>query len=254
MKKFRLIFVWMIIFPGLMCAQHYLTGGVGFSLSFLESEDLKNFTSTYNQVNEPGLEKYLNGLTGDAAGLAFAFGFRYISKWTISFEIGRDEIIKKDAARFGIGEERHLTLKLQSNTVTLGVGRTFGKMFLQGVATYHFARRVTLKSSYTRLSGEPPKKSLTGTYRSSDNTSTDLGVEIGVLRKPFILVGKISYPLHTGGRKDYLRSFDTIKIENQTDLFPGDFWEYVDQTHYRGVGSDIDGLKVMITLLLSFSI
>ena len=67
-------------------------------------------------------------------------------------------------------------------------------------------------------------------------------------------MGKISYPIYTGGSDDRLIDNTPAKVSDNLQKFPDDYWAYIAQESYDGIPSNIDGLKFLITLSYAFRI
>ena len=116
-----------------------------------------------------------------------------------------------------------------------------------------FNRKLTIESNYYGQASDR-KSSLSGIYKGNAPLATDLGIAIGVFREPVFLIGKITYPLHTGGKSNILQDRSIKKIADGWIYFPDDFVQYVEGEPYKGVASDIDGLKIMVTLAIGIPI
>ncbi|MBL7074426.1 hypothetical protein ISS37_04205 [candidate division KSB1 bacterium] len=249
MKKILIMFFILMVFKSQLWAQHYITLGLGFSGAFFDSEDLDRFKETYNSVNSPYLANYMRGI-GGAMGLRWEIGYRYIGRLGTAVLIGMQNYKSNDAAQYQNGEVRNLELKMNSMYVESEIGHTRKNFFVNGVLTLFFDRKLTLKSKYSGPTSEAVKNPLNGTYNSDTSISTDMGIAIGIIKEPIILTGKITYPLFTGGGSNILQDKRVEKIENGTDIFPNDYEDYCFDKTYDGVASDIDGLKILVTIAL----
>lgn len=105
----------------------------------------------------------------------------------------------------------------------------------------------------TIYNGAAPR-SLTGKYRSETGFSSDIGISFGVQKKPFFLIGKITYPFYTSGSDDRLIDNNPGKVTDNLHKYPDDYRAYVAGERYDGVATDIDGMKFLITLSYAFQI
>lgn len=250
MKKILLIFFVLLFCNSPLRAQHYFTLGIGFSGAFLKSDDLNRFKDTYNLVNNPYLSKYMRGIDG-AVGLRWEVGYRYMGGLSTAVLVALQNYTSKDAATYQNGETRNLELEMNSMVVEWEIGHTHNNLFISGVFTLFFNRKLILESEY---SGSLEKDPLSGTYISDATISTDLGIAIGIIRRQIILTGKITYPLFTGGSSNVLQDKRLEKIANGTDIFPADYADYCFEKNYKGVKSNIDGLKILVTVVFAIPI
>ena len=95
---------------------------------------------------------------------------------------------------------------------------------------------------------------LNGTYHSKTSVSADVGIAIGVVKEPFLLTGKLMYPVFTGGRSNVLQDKTAEKIATGTDVFPSDYVAYCFDKNYDGMASNIDGFKILVTLAVAIPI
>jgi len=244
MKTAVLIFIILAIYKLPLLAQHYFTLGIGFSGAVLKSDDLNRFKDTYNLVNSPSLAKYMRGIDG-AVGLRWEVGYRYMGRLGIAVLAGLQNYISKDAATYQNGETRSLELDMNSLFVEWELGHTRNQFFINGVITLFLNRKLILESKYSDTTKKEP---LSGVYSSDATISTDLGIAIGIIRRQIILSGKITYPIFTGGKSSVLRDKRLEKIADGIDIFPADYADYCFEKTYDGVASDIDGLKVLVTI------
>jgi hypothetical protein len=247
MKKAVLIFIILASYESPSWAQHYFTFGVGFSGAFFKSRDLDRFKDTYNLVNSSSLAKYMRGIDG-AVGLRWEVGYRYMGGLSTAVLVGLQNYTSKDAATYQNGETRNLQLEMNSMVVEWEIGHTHNNLFISGVFTLFFNRKLILESEYSGLLEKDP---LSGTYISDATISTDLGIAIGIIRRQIILSGKITYPIFTGGKSSVLKDKRLEKIADGIDIFPADYADYCFGKTYDGVASDIDGLKVLVTVALA---
>ncbi len=235
-------------------AQHYVTLGGGFSLSFYDSDDLDHFKETYNLVNSPNLASLMMGI-GGGEGLRGEIGYRHLGRLGAAVLIGWQRFSRSDLAEFNNGEVRRIELKLSSLYLEYEFGHTLENfLFVNGVVTVFLNRKFTLESIYSVPMGEVPKKRLSGTYKSDPSLSTDLGIAVGIFKKPLFLIGKITYPLFTGGSSNVLQDRSSEKIADGTNIFPRDYVDFLNEPTYEGVTSDIDGLKISLTLAFAITL
>lgn len=233
-----------MVFKSQLWAQHYITLGLGFSGAFYDSEDLSRFKGTYNSVNNPYLAKYMQGI-GRAVGFRWEFGYRHIDRIGTAVLIGMQNYTSKDAAQYQNGEVRNLELEMNNLYVEFEIGHTHSIFFVNGLFTFFFNRKLILESTYLGPMSESP---LDGTYIGDTSVSTDMGITIGIFKEPIIITGKISYPIFIRGGSTVLQDKRIEKVENGTDIFPNDYVDYCYGKTYDGVASDIDGLKILVTI------
>ncbi|MFQ6115480.1 MAG: hypothetical protein ACE5NG_15585 [bacterium] len=247
MKKLFVILFILTACKSQLWAQQYLTLGVGFSVSFYRSDDLDHFKETYNLVNSQNLAALMKGITS-AEGLRVEVGYRHLGRFGTAALVGLQRFSGKDLAQYNNREARRLDLKMNSLYVEYELGHTWNSFFVNGLVTVFLNRQLTLESVYSVPTGEVPKKSLTGTYKSDRSLSADLGIAVGIFRRPVFLIGKISYPIFTGGESSVLQDNSVEKIAEGTDIFPRDYVQFVNDEPYQGVASNIDGLKISLTV------
>lgn len=235
-------------------SQHYMTLGLGVSLTFHQSDDLNRFTETYNLVNAAGLAQPLKGMDGSAVGFRLEGGYRHFGGLGGAVLAGWQQSTKKDIAQFGNGETRNLEFKINSFYVESELGHSFKKFLVNGLLTLSFQRKITIESVYSGPMGEVSEKTLTGNYRNDRAFSADLGIAVGLLREPMYLIAKITYPVYTGGGSQVLKDETPEKLSRGTEKFPGDYLEYVSSEVYPGVASDINGLRIMLTVAFAISL
>lgn len=244
-KKIFIIFLIFIVCKSQLWAQHYITLGLGFSGVFYDSEDLDRFKETYNLVNNQSLSKVMQGI-GEVVGLRWEGGYRYFGPLGLAVLLGIQNYTGKDAARYRNGDVRNLELEMNSLYVEGELGHTHNAFFVNGSLTFFFNRQLILESTY---SGSINKSPLNGTYLGSSSVSTDMGIAAGIFKEPIIITGKISYPIFTRGGSTVLQDKSIEKVENGTDIFPNDYADYTYGKTYDGVSSDIDGLKILVTVV-----
>jgi hypothetical protein len=215
---------------------------------FPESGDLDRFTKTYNSVNAAGLAHPLEGFGGSAVAGRVEGGYRYLGKFSGAVLLGWFGSQRKDNAVFGNGESRNLELKLNSLYVETELGYSRNNYILNGFATFFFNRTVKIETQYSGPLGDITTQSLTGTYKGTVNFSTDLGITAGFLKEPIFFMLKIAYPVYRGSGSEDLRDKGSEKITAGIDKFPGDYFEYANSPTYPGVASNIDGLKLWLTV------
>jgi len=248
-----LLFLIILAFVPQLCAQQYLTLGVGYGMAFWGSEDLSLFRETYNFVNEYYLAERMRGFS-PAVGVRWEIGYRHFGRLGTAVLVGSQSYTAKDVAQYQNGEVRRLDLRMSSMYVECEIGPTYKKFFVNGVFTFFFNRKLTLESVYSAPMGEVSKNPLDGTYEGDISISTDLGISVGIFREPIILTCKITYPLFTGGRSTVLHDRRIEKIANRTNIFPDDYEAYLYGRQYHGIKSNIDGLKILITAAAAFQI
>lgn len=239
-----MFFILFVVFKSQLWAQHYITLGLGLNGAFYDSEDLDRFKETYNLVNKQSLSRSMQGL-GEAVGLRWEGGYRYLGRLGIAVLVGTQNYIGKDAAQYRNGEARNLELEMNNLYVECEIGRTHKIFFVNGIFTFFFNRTLILESTYSGSMSESP---LNGTYIGDTSVSTDMGIAIGIFKDPIIITGKITYPIFTRGGSTVLQDKRIEKVENGTDIFPNDYVDYCYSKTYDGIASDIDGLKILVTV------
>ena len=250
MKKLVLISIILASYESPSWAQHYFTFGVGFSGAFFKSEDLDHFKDTYNLVNSSSLAKYMRGIDG-AVGLRWEVGYRYMGGLSTSVLIGLQNNTSKDAATYQNGETRSLELDMNGLFVEWELGQARNQFFINGLITLFLNRKLILESKYSDTTKKEP---LSGVYSSDATISTDLGIAIGIIRRQIILSGKITYPIFTGGKSNFLKDKRLEKIADGIDTFPADYADYCFGKSYKGVRSNIDGLKILVSIAFAIPI
>lgn len=237
--------------------QHYLTPGVGYSLAFFDSDDLELFKDSYNFINKPrGLLTQFHGLK-QPVGIRFEMGYFHFGKLSTHAHIGFQNYVTKDFAEFDNHENRELILKLRSFFIEGGIGPRFGKFFINGITTIYFHRKISLESIFNGPEDPQGVSPLDGEFQSTSSISTDFGIAVGINKDPIVLTLKITYPLFTGGSNDVLTDDNLAKVKAGTSLFPANFQTALLSLNpeselygkpYDGIRSNIDGLKIIITL------
>ncbi|MDZ7343094.1 MAG: hypothetical protein ONA90_01125 [candidate division KSB1 bacterium] len=237
-----------------LLAQHYLTIGAGFQGMLYGSDDLDRFKDTYN-TNTFNVANLAFPMKGFGAGVGFRLegGFRRFSRFSAAMLVGWQNYTGNDGAQFRNGETRNLELKIKSFFIESELGYGWNKIFVNALVALSFNRRLTMESKYEgEISG--PLDPLSGTYKSGPHLTTDLGIAAGVFKAPLFLVLKIAYPVYTGGQSNILEDPQPQKIADGFNFFPDDFNKFVNRETYKGVASDVDGLKMLITVAVAISI
>lgn len=251
MKAIFAAFVFLLILQSAVTGQGYFTLGGGFGFMFPESADLDNFTETYNSVNAAGLAQPLEGFGGSAGAARVEGGYRWLGKPGGAVLFGWFGSQKKDVAAFGNGETRSLELKITGLYLETELGYYRDNFFLNGLVSFVFNRTASIESRYSNPLGSVTTKSLNGTYKGTVDFSTDLGIVAGFLKEPLFLMFKIAYPVYRGSESEKLRDKNSEKIADGTDKFPSDYVAYVNSPTYPGVASNINGLKIWLTVGLA---
>ena len=182
-------------------------------------------------------------------GVQAEVGFRHFAPFNYAAQVGYQFYISKDFAHFQNYDRRDYSLTFQSVFLELEAGFMFRDFFMNGVSAFSFYRKVKMKSTYK---GYQELSALDGTYSADPYTSTDIGVHFGYFKDPFILSLKVTYPVYTGGADAVLADNNPKKVALNTNVFPDDFESALFNQPYKGVASNIDGLKVIISLILTF--
>jgi hypothetical protein len=249
MKNCRYILIGFCLISKFVFAQHYVTGGAGLIIGLVESEALDRFVTTYNQVNAPVLTNPVSNFS-NTFGVRAEIGYRYLDKLSAAALAGYQWHSFEDVSNFSNGESRSFDLAFNNIFVEGEIGYQFGNFLVNGMLGFYLNRNVCIETSYSGVSD----RSLSGTYRSKSCWSSDIGISFGVHREPFFLMGRISYPVYTGGGDERLIDNDPVKVTDNLDKFPDDYWAYVAREQYDGIPSNIDGLKFIITLSYAFQI
>ncbi len=234
-------------------AQHYLTVGIGFSGMNNNSQDLDQFTETYNFVNGFQVGRGLQGF-GWSLGVRPEVGYRYIGKWNGGLILGFQNFSENDFARFADSQSRRLELKMRSLFADLEFGLPFKNWLLNGVASFYFLRKTEINSTFNRPVGVPDNQTLSGLYTSDSATSLDLGFAVGYFQKRLLVMGKVTFPVYTGGEAAILNDDDSEKAALNIDGFPNDYLAYAQGETYKGVASDVDGVKVSLVLVYTIGL
>lgn len=245
----QLFLIISILISTSLSAQHYITIGGGITGSSVSSNKLDNFRKTYNDVNYLFLTEKLKGFDF-GLGVRPMLGYRYFSEYNTAILIGYQTLNDIDIAKFTDGSVRKIELDLTALFLEYEFGYNWGDFFTNGLITFNFNRQIKIKNTYQ--TNEPDSvSSFTGTFKGGSTSSTDIGVAIGAMRSSFFIVLKVTYPLYTGGKSNVLT--DSKKEEN-LEKFPSDYHTYVMNQPYKAVTSDIDGLKIILTLNYAFEL
>jgi len=220
------------------------------------SDDLDEFRDTYNRFHRD----FQLGLINEFGGLHLPVGIRlelayqYFGKLVGYANFGFQSFITKDFAEFDNREERKLELKQRSLFIEGGIGPRLKQFFIAGIFTVYFNKNLSLESTYNFVEDPNQPYPLTGKYESDKTISADFGIAFGFVKDPITLTLKIAYPLFTGGKNEFLKDDNLAKITAGTSVFPNNF----DDSHfgdpYKGIESNIDGLKMMFTIGVPFSL
>ena len=197
------------------------------------------------------LEKFMKGLR-QLFGLRGEVGFRYFNSFNFAFLAGIQNYSIKDVAEFHTNDSRYFELKMNSLFIEGEFGHKFDNIFVNGVLTFFFNKKITLKSSYSGPTvTSDTVKALDGNYKGDTSFSTDVGIVVGILRDPLILSCKITYPIYTAGSSNVLQDNKKEKVENGTNIFPDNYDAYLYSEPYNGITSNIDGLKILVTIVFA---
>ncbi len=183
-------------------------------------------------------------------GVRPVIGYRYFGKWNHAVLIGIQNSTAYDLADFSAGDRREFILKINSVFTDYEFGYNWGSYFVNGAISLHFNRQTELKGKYKTVETDSVN-SLSGTYKGGTSFSSDVGIVFGYFNEPIILTAKITFPVYTGGESQLLKDSRTDK---QTSTFPKDYIKYSQGQSYPGVASNIDGLKIIISLSYAISI
>jgi len=230
-------------------AQQFITFGLGFNGAFYHSKDLDQFKNTYNLLYRLHLIQELHGLK-QAFGLRWEIGYRSLDRLGFAIQGGMQNYTGHDLAQFENRETRKLELKLNSFYLEGEIGHSHKNIFVNGICTFFFNRKLSLKSTYSNpLNEDIPNKSLNGTYKGDTSISTDLGIAVGYFKDPILLIGKIIYPIFTTGGSSVLQDNKSEKVAEETSIFPDQYDAFLYRQPYKGVASDIDGLKISLMVV-----
>ena len=238
--KIRLLILLSI---GIVCCgsrrgfgQDHLQLHVALAGMFQNSTDLDNFTATYNAVNREHLVRELDGMT-TLVGWRWGAGYRHLDRFNYALTVGMYEVGAEDQGRFSNGERRDFALDVSSAFLDLDAGYFNGDFLFNGVLTFYFNRQVRLETGY--VSFDPENRPLDGIYRGEVSFAMDLGIMAGMLKYPFLITEKLTYPVYTSHGN---------ALSNGSAEFPSDYFAFVSKGTYPGLSSNIDGLKIFITL------
>jgi hypothetical protein len=251
MRLQLILFTFLILGVTSLSAQNFVLLGGGFSAIFYGSDDLDEFTNSYNLVNQQNLLQPLDGLDS-GMGIRWEIGYRYSGIRHYAVTGGYISYNEEDLANFSNGEKRRNTFELSTMYLEGEAGFGIDNFFITGVLGLYFNRKSELKSVYKSVSGE--SKALDGIYTSGIVMAADVGLAIGLYRHPFFLVGKITHPILTGGSEDPLIDERLEKTSEGTERFPVNFAEFLGKGSYKAVSSDIDGLKISIMISYAISV
>ncbi len=246
MKRILLLMLIPTALQAQLIPQKYLTFGAGFSETFYESNDLDRFKAEYNSVFNNRLANLFDGF-GAAEGIRLEIGYRKIARWGHGVLGGVHFHTSRDGADFFNGDSRALELKLNELFVEYQFGRTWDNLFVNASCTFSFNRSFSLKSDYAAAIDTAGNMTLNGTYKAAKSISTDLGIIFGVLKEPMLLTAKISYPVYSGGSKKIFIDNDPGKIAAGFEKFPAEYNNFLFGGDYKGIASDIEGLKILVT-------
>jgi hypothetical protein len=252
MKKIIFTFFVLLCCHSSSGAQQFFTLGLGFGGAFYHSQELDQFKNSYNLLYRPHLIQGLQALK-QAFGWEWEIGYRRLERLGLALLAGMQNYTSHDLAQFENRETRKLDLKLNSFYIGGEVGHSHKNIFVNGVCTVFFNRKLTLKSTYSNpLNEDIPNKSLNGNYKGDASVSTDLGMALGYFKDPLLLVVKITYPVFTTGGSSVLHDNKSEKVAEGTNIFPDQYDAFLYRQPYQGVASNIDGLK--ISLVVAFLI
>lgn len=238
----------LMLVLGVECAQaqHYLVGGAGFGVMQFNSESLDRFQQTYNSLNAGfGQSLLLKGFDL-GIGLNGEVTYRHHGKKrALALAVGFQEHKATDLADFSSGTSRSLKLTARHLYVQPAVGYAQEFFFIDGFATFFLKRKFQIDS---RQSGTDEPHPLNGVYKSEVGGIVDLGLAFGMISGPIMLVAKISHPLRTSGSSKILTDPSPAKVADNFNAFPDDYISFFNGQPYGGVGSDIDGFKISVTL------
>lgn len=247
--KICLLFIASTLLAFPLCAQHYLTAAIGLAGSSVSSEKMDSFRETYNEANKFVLKEKLDGFTFGVA-LRTHLAYRYISNWNTALLIGYQKFNDFDIANFSDGSRRKIALQTSAFFAEYEWGYTWGEFFSNGLLCFYFNRIVQIKNTYN--SSDPDYlSSFSDTFKGSESFSTDIGVALGFIKKPFFIVLKVSYPLYTGGDGDILTD---ARQDAALKKFPADYFKYSQNEPYPGVPGNLDGMKFILTLSYAFKL
>jgi hypothetical protein len=247
MKRILLLMLVPAALQAQLIPQKYITFGAGFSESLYDSKDFDRFKNEYNSIFNNRLAKPFDGFDA-AEGIRVEVGYRKLARWGYGVLAGAHFHSSRDGADFFNGDSRALELKMNELFVEYQIGRTWNNVFVNAVCAFSFNRSFSLKSDYiVAVDTAATDRVLTGTYKAAKSISTDLGIAFGVLKLPMIISAKISYPVYTGGNKKIFKDNDPGKVARGFEKFPAEYENFLFGEDYKGITSDIEGLKILVT-------
>jgi hypothetical protein len=250
---YKCLIILMILCSGVVQAQYYATLGVGFSGVFYTTNDFDQFTQTYNAYNRSYLVRPLETID-NAFGIRWDVGFRKISTFNLALNLGYQSFLDNGVAQYGNNEQRDFKFNQKHFFLDAEFGYKIDQYLINSVATLFINRVSSLESIYVGDESDPNVASLSGTYKTEPTYALDLGIVFGIIKKPFLIITKVTYPVYTGGKDIYYRDKDQKKIQQGLDAFPRDYFDYMAKGDYPAVRSNVDGLKFMISLNYLISI
>lgn len=229
------LFILSLLSPAL--GQDHLQLDIGMAGMITGSSDLKYFTTSYNALNKYFLVHPLDGMPV-IAGWRWGVGYRHFERFDYGLMVGEYQLGAEDQARFSNGERRDFRLDIKSAFVEFEAGYFTGTFLINGLVTFYINRQVRLETGY--VSFDAVERPLDGVYRGEVDLSLDLGIAGGILKYPFLIMAKFSYPVYSGSNSGAL--------SNGISEFPGDYFAFVGKGEYPGMSSDLDGLKIFFTL------
>jgi len=217
--------------------QKHLQLHIALAGMFPNSDDLDNFTTTYNTLNQNYLARHLDGLS-PTVGWRWGAGYRHFDKFNYALMIGMYQVGSEDQARFANGERREFKLYISSPFAELDAGYFTGTYLFNGLLTFYFNKQIKLETDYVTF--DPEDRPLDGIYRGQVNLTVDMGAKVGMIKYPFLITALISFPVYS--------SHEGTALSNGTNEFPGDYFSYVGKGEYPGLSADIDGFKIFVTL------
>lgn len=247
--RYVLLCSFLLSFTSQLPAQHYLTFGVGYANVFLISDELDQLKDTYNYVNSASMNRYLVGFNS-ADGVCVEAGYRYLEKRSAAITLGYQRSSTFDAGSYNNGAGRQLDLTIEHFFIDSEYGIRRNNYFFNGLLSMNFFRDLELDSQYTGDT-EDLERPLTGTFTSDVNFSLGAGLSLGVHKEPFMLIGKIVFPVYNLNAKDDLIADDALGSRR----FPTDFIDYHNALPFESLSnSDLDGLKVMLGFYVALAI
>ncbi len=235
-------------------SQHYGVVGTGVTLSLYDSADLNHFKQTYNAVNAPNMSQFLSGFD-NYVGLRFEGGYRYVGyRLTTAVLAGWRRLTSSSNGLFNNGDSRNFRIHSDAFYLEGEAGRVWGNVFVGGLLTLFLNRRVSMKSSYSNISGSDYSERLDGAYKAQSFFAGDLGLVLGVRKNRTFLMAKISRPVFATNTGGHLRDSAPEKILDGSDRFPDDFIKFTNREPYAGVRNRLDGWKISIVLAFAFKV